>query len=121
MDAGRQVLLLWDRIIGFDSLLPLPLLAAAIFSFRCAPPPPTRGRHGLMSVSENRKNLAHKDYKKLKFPDFSEFLEFRGQFSLFHPYFAKFSDGHMSVLRPIGRLCDGRARAHNYLVQILTS
>ena len=29
-----QVLLLWDRIIGFDSLLPLPLLAVAIISCR---------------------------------------------------------------------------------------
>ena len=31
-----QLLLLWDRIIGFDSLEPLPLLAAAIFAFRAA-------------------------------------------------------------------------------------
>ena len=29
-----QVLLLWDRIVGFDSLLVLPITAAAIFSFR---------------------------------------------------------------------------------------
>lgn len=30
----EQVLLLWDRILGFDSLLLLPVLAAAIFLFR---------------------------------------------------------------------------------------
>ena len=30
-----QVLLLWDRVLGLDSLLPLPLLAAAILCFRC--------------------------------------------------------------------------------------
>ena len=29
-----EVLLLWDRIIGFDSLLPLPLLAVAVLAFR---------------------------------------------------------------------------------------
>jgi len=29
-----QVLLLWDRVLGFDSLEPLPLLAVAIFLFR---------------------------------------------------------------------------------------
>jgi hypothetical protein len=29
-----QVLLLWDRILGFDSLQVLPLLAATIFAFR---------------------------------------------------------------------------------------
>ncbi len=29
-----QVMLLWDRVIGLDSLLPLPLLAAAILRFR---------------------------------------------------------------------------------------
>jgi hypothetical protein len=28
------VLLLWDRVVGFDSLLPLPVLAVAVFSFR---------------------------------------------------------------------------------------
>ncbi|KAK9823267.1 hypothetical protein WJX72_001466 [[Myrmecia] bisecta] len=32
--AVEQVLLLWDRIIGFDSLLPLPLLAVALISCR---------------------------------------------------------------------------------------
>ena len=31
-----EVLLLWDRIIGFDSLLVVPLLATAVFSFRRA-------------------------------------------------------------------------------------
>lgn len=30
----EQVLLLWDRILGFDTLELLPILAAAIFSFR---------------------------------------------------------------------------------------
>mmetsp|Transcript_9683 Transcript_9683/g.31537 ORF Transcript_9683/g.31537 Transcript_9683/m.31537 type:complete len:540 (-) Transcript_9683:87-1706(-) len=35
LDAA-QVLLLWDRIIGFDSLLPLALMAAALFVFRRA-------------------------------------------------------------------------------------
>jgi len=30
----EEVLLLWDRILGFDSLLPLPLLATAIMCFR---------------------------------------------------------------------------------------
>ncbi len=30
-----QVLLLWDRILGFDSLELLPLLAVAILLFRC--------------------------------------------------------------------------------------
>mmetsp|Transcript_17451 Transcript_17451/g.29822 ORF Transcript_17451/g.29822 Transcript_17451/m.29822 type:complete len:542 (-) Transcript_17451:744-2369(-) len=30
----EQVLLLWDRILGFDSLLLLPILAAAIFKYR---------------------------------------------------------------------------------------
>ncbi|GFR49576.1 hypothetical protein Agub_g11625, partial [Astrephomene gubernaculifera] len=30
----QEVLLLWDRIIGLDSLLPLPLLAAAVLCFR---------------------------------------------------------------------------------------
>ena len=32
--APLEVLLLWDRILGFDSLLPLPLLAVAILAFR---------------------------------------------------------------------------------------
>lgn len=30
----EQVLLLWDRIVGFDSLLPLPLLAVAVICCR---------------------------------------------------------------------------------------
>ena len=30
----KEVLLLWDRILGFDSLELLPLLAASIFVFR---------------------------------------------------------------------------------------
>ena len=29
-----QVLLLWDRILGFDTLELLPLFAAAVFAFR---------------------------------------------------------------------------------------
>jgi len=29
-----EVLLLWDRVIGFDSLLPLPLLAVAVLAWR---------------------------------------------------------------------------------------
>ena len=32
--ASEQVLLLWDRILAYDSLELLPVLAAAIFSFR---------------------------------------------------------------------------------------
>lgn len=32
----EQVLLLWDRVVGFDSLLPLPVLAASIFAFRAS-------------------------------------------------------------------------------------
>ncbi|GIM00405.1 hypothetical protein Vretimale_5170 [Volvox reticuliferus] len=38
----QEVLLLWDRIIGLDSLLPLPLLAAAVLCFR---------RHVLLSCT----------------------------------------------------------------------
>lgn len=34
--SPAETLLLWDRIIGFDSLLPLPVLAAAVMTFRCA-------------------------------------------------------------------------------------
>lgn len=30
----EEVLLLWDRVLGLDSLLPLPLLAVAIICFR---------------------------------------------------------------------------------------
>ena len=30
----EQVLLLWDRILGFDTLTILPVVAAAIFVFR---------------------------------------------------------------------------------------
>ena len=33
LDA-EQVLLLWDRVVGFDSLLPLPLLAVAVVCCR---------------------------------------------------------------------------------------
>lgn len=29
----EQTLLLWDRIVGFDSLEPLPILAVAVFLF----------------------------------------------------------------------------------------
>lgn len=29
-----EVLLLWDRVVGLDSLLPLPLLAVAVLCFR---------------------------------------------------------------------------------------
>jgi hypothetical protein len=29
-----ETLLLWDRVIGFDSLLPLPVLAVAVLTFR---------------------------------------------------------------------------------------
>ncbi|WIA13365.1 hypothetical protein OEZ85_006945 [Tetradesmus obliquus] len=32
--SPAETLLLWDRIIGFDSLLPLPVLAAAVMTFR---------------------------------------------------------------------------------------
>lgn len=39
--AVGEVLLLWDRIIGFDSLLPLPLLAVAVLAFRRQVRPPT--------------------------------------------------------------------------------
>ena len=34
--APSETLLLWDRVIGFDSLLPLPVLAVAVLTFRCA-------------------------------------------------------------------------------------
>jgi hypothetical protein len=34
--SPAETLLLWDRIIGFDSLLPLPVLGAAVMTFRCA-------------------------------------------------------------------------------------
>jgi hypothetical protein len=34
--SPSETLLLWDRIIGFDSLLPLPVLAAAVMTFRWA-------------------------------------------------------------------------------------
>lgn len=30
----EEVLLLWDRVVGMDSLLPLPLLAVAVLCFR---------------------------------------------------------------------------------------
>jgi hypothetical protein len=40
----HQVLLLWDRILGFDTLELLPVLAAAIFAFR---------RNALLQVSFN--------------------------------------------------------------------
>lgn len=32
--APSETLLLWDRIIGYDSLLPLPVLAVAVLTFR---------------------------------------------------------------------------------------
>ncbi len=35
--SPSETLLLWDRIIGFDSLLPLPVLAVAVMVFRWAP------------------------------------------------------------------------------------
>jgi hypothetical protein len=34
--SPAETLLLWDRIIGFDSLLPLSVLAAAVMTFRWA-------------------------------------------------------------------------------------
>ena len=36
--SPSEVLLLWDRVVGFDSLLPLPLLAVAVVTFRWAMP-----------------------------------------------------------------------------------
>jgi hypothetical protein len=30
----EELLLLWDRVVGMDSLLPLPLLATAVVCFR---------------------------------------------------------------------------------------
>ena len=30
----EEVLLLWDRVVGCDSLLPVPLLAVAVMCFR---------------------------------------------------------------------------------------
>ena len=33
---AKEVLLLWDRVLGFDSLELLPLLAASVFVFRKA-------------------------------------------------------------------------------------
>lgn len=32
----EELLLLWDRVVGMDSLLPLPLMAVAIICFRWA-------------------------------------------------------------------------------------
>jgi hypothetical protein len=32
--SPSETLVLWDRIIGFDSLLVLPVLAVAVMSFR---------------------------------------------------------------------------------------
>ena len=32
--AVGEVLVLWDRLVGYDSLLLLPILAVAIFDFR---------------------------------------------------------------------------------------
>ena len=32
--TSHQVLQLWDRVIAYDSLLPIPVLAAAVFVFR---------------------------------------------------------------------------------------
>lgn len=34
--SPSETLLLWDRVIGYDSLLPLPLLAVAVMTFRWA-------------------------------------------------------------------------------------
>eukprot|EP00951_Prasinocladus_malaysianus_P033276 scaffold328615_cov19-Prasinocladus_malaysianus.AAC.1 len=34
-----QVLLLWDRVIGYDSLMPVAMLAAAVMAFRLNPNP----------------------------------------------------------------------------------
>ena len=42
----------------------------------------------------------HLKTKKLKFPDCPEILKLKGEFPLFYPYLAIFSDGHMSGLRP---------------------
>lgn len=32
--APTETLLLWDRIVGYESLLPLPVLAVAVLTFR---------------------------------------------------------------------------------------
>jgi len=50
--AVDQILLLWDRVIGFDSLVPLVLLAVALFGFKrdqllaCADPADVAGVFG---------------------------------------------------------------------------
>jgi hypothetical protein len=33
-DRSQEVLLLWDRVVGFDSLDVVAIMAAAVFSFR---------------------------------------------------------------------------------------
>lgn len=43
--APAETLLLWDRIIGYDSLLPLPVLAVAILTFRWVCDGRTCGSH----------------------------------------------------------------------------
>jgi hypothetical protein len=43
--APSETLLLWDRIIGFDSLLPLPVLAVAVLVFRYVKSAARHGSH----------------------------------------------------------------------------
>ncbi|KAL0056276.1 hypothetical protein WJX82_009498 [Trebouxia sp. C0006] len=55
--AVGEVLLLWDRIIGFDSLLPLPLLAVAVIAFRRQVLLAADSREQIMSIMEDLSQL----------------------------------------------------------------
>ncbi|KAL0040686.1 hypothetical protein WJX79_001665 [Trebouxia sp. C0005] len=55
--AVGEVLLLWDRIIGFDSLLPLPLLAVAVIAFRRQVLLTADSREQIMSIMEDLSQL----------------------------------------------------------------
>lgn len=55
--AVGEVLLLWDRIIGFDSLLPLPLLAVAILAFKRQVLLSSESKEQVMSVMEDLSQL----------------------------------------------------------------
>ncbi|DBB03987.1 TPA: hypothetical protein ACH3X1_013053 [Trebouxia sp. C0004] len=55
--AVGEVLLVWDRIIGFDSLLPLPLLAVAVIAFRRQVLLAADSREQIMSTMEDLSQL----------------------------------------------------------------
>ncbi|KAL3154472.1 hypothetical protein ABBQ32_013938 [Trebouxia sp. C0010 RCD-2024] len=55
--AVGEVLLLWDRIIGFDSLLPLPLLAVAVLAFRRQVLLSAESKEEVMSIMEDLSQL----------------------------------------------------------------